>query len=100
MLFRSASSALGQLAGYALRPTPSAQAATTIAAATPASAATAPIPNAPNISTSALGSLLSPGTDPGYSSPVTGSSKYDSNVSPTWNQNTLRLADAMGVSSA
>jgi len=54
---------------------------------------------APNISSTALSSLLSTGTDPGYSSPISGDSSLDSDVRPApWNTASLKTTDPTGSS--
>jgi len=54
---------------------------------------------APNISSTALSSLLSTGTDPGYSSPISGDSSLDSDARPApWNTASLKTTDATGSS--
>jgi hypothetical protein len=51
------------------------------------------------ISASALASLLSTGSDPGYSSPISGDSSLDSNARPSpWNTASLRTTDPTGSS--
>ena len=54
---------------------------------------------APNISSTALSSLLSTGTDPGYSSPISGDSSLDSDARPApWNTASLKTTDPTGSS--
>jgi hypothetical protein len=51
------------------------------------------------ISSTALSSLLSTGTDPGYSSPISGDSSLDSDARPApWNTASLKTTDPTGSS--
>ena len=54
---------------------------------------------APTISSTALSSLLSTGSDPGYSSPISGDSSLDSDARPApWNTASLKTTDPTGSS--
>lgn len=87
----------GQAAGLALRAPSGA-----VTGATPVSALSGGMtPTASTTGTSALASLLSSPADPGYSSPITGSTRYDEQGRPVgWNTASLRTSDATGSTNA